>query len=92
MVGFASFIIFNIIIIAKVAVSGVKVAIHSSPNYVRFHVGEMLQFITNLLHDSTFRDSFDPGLCMACLVRMLDDVLLLHNWDNNYLFCSPAQL
>ena len=25
---------------------------------------------------------------MACLVRMGDEVLLLHNWDNNYLFCS----
>ena len=28
--------------------------------------------------------SIDSGLCVACLVRMHDDVLSLHNWDNNY--------
>ena len=27
--------------------------------------------------------SFDSGPCVACLVRMRDDVLLLHNWNNN---------
>ena len=31
------------------------------------------------------------GLCVACLLRMLDDMLLLHNWDNNYLFCSRTR-
>ena len=29
---------------------------------------------------------------MACLVRMRDEVLLLHNWDSNYLLCSRIQL
>ena len=28
--------------------------------------------------------SIDSGPCVACLVRMRDDVLLLHNWDNNF--------
>ena len=28
---------------------------------------------------------------VACLVRMQDEVLLLHNnWDDNYLFCSQT--
>ena len=36
--------------------------------------------------------SFDSGPCMACLVRMRDDVLLLHKWGNNYLmFCSGTR-
>ena len=30
--------------------------------------------------------------CGAYLVRMRDDMLLLHNWDNNYLFCSRTRL
>ena len=35
--------------------------------------------------------SFDSGPCLACLVRMRDEVLLLHNGDNNYLFCSGSE-
>ena len=58
-------------------VSGVKVSLILNLDYVSFHAG----FITKLF-------SFDSGPCMACLVGMRDDMLLLHNWDNNYLFCS----
>ena len=36
--------------------------------------------------------SFDSGPCVACLVRMWDEVLLLNNWDNNCLFCSRTRL
>ena len=43
-----------------------------NPDYVSFRVGYMLQFITKLF-------SFNSGLCVACLVRMRDDKLLLHN-------------
>ena len=32
------------------------------------------------------------GPCAACLVGMRDDMLLMHNWDNNYLFCSLTSL
>ena len=32
------------------------------------------------------------GPCAACLVGMRDDMLLLHNWDNNYLFCLRTNL
>lgn len=54
-------------------VSGVKVAIHLSPDYVST---KMLQFITKLLYDadSILRGSFGFGLYVACLVRMQDDM------------------
>ena len=39
----------------------------------------MLQIISELF-------SFDSEPCTACLVRMQDDMLLLHNWDKNRLF------
>ena len=35
---------------------------------------------------------FDTGPCVACLVRMRDEVLLLHNWDNNYLLWIASAL
>ena len=35
--------------------------------------------------------SFDSGPCLACLVRMRDEVLLLHNGDSSYLFCSGSE-
>ena len=28
----------------------------------------------------------------AYLLRMRDDMVLLHKWDNNYLFCSLTRL
>ena len=34
--------------------------------------------------------SFDSGPCVACSVR-IRDVLLLHNWGKNYLFCSHCR-
>ena len=37
--------------------------------------------------------SFDSGSNEACLVRMRDNVLLLHSWDGRpYLFCSRTRL
>ena len=37
--------------------------------------------------------SFDSGPCEVCLVRMRDNVLLLHCWDGRpYLFCSRTRL
>ena len=36
--------------------------------------------------------SFDSRQFAACLARMRDEVLLLHNWDSNYLFCSRIRL
>ena len=35
---------------------------------------------------------FDSGPWVASFVRMRHDMLLLHNWDNNYLFCSRTRL
>ena len=39
------------------------------------------------------RRFFDSGPSEACLVRMRDNVLLLHSWDGRpYLFCSRTRL
>ena len=39
-----------------------------------------LSFAFSIIHDSALR--------VTCFVRMQDEVVLLHNWDNNYVFCS----
>ena len=41
---------------------------------------------------SLVSSGFDSGPCVASLVRMRHDVLLLHDWDNDYLFCSRTRL
>lgn len=35
---------------------------------------------------------FDSGPWVASVIRMRHDMLLLHNWNDNYLFCSQTKL
>lgn len=53
-------------------------------HYCKSHVYETICFFN--CSRSLIPGSFDSWPCMACLVRMRDDVLLLHNWDNSNIY------